>query len=56
MPGVEKYKEMLDKLGRHKASTGSCLYISKLEDINLDVLKEIIKASVADMKRMYNVG
>jgi len=26
-----------------------------LEDINIDVLKEITEKSVADMKKMYNV-
>ncbi|HHY82130.1 MAG TPA: DUF1801 domain-containing protein [Clostridiales bacterium] len=55
MPGVNKYKHLLDKLGKHKVSSGSCLYINKIEDINLDVLKELISTSVADMKKMYNV-
>jgi len=31
------------------------IYINKIEDINLDVLKELIAASVNDMKRIYNV-
>lgn len=55
MPGVDNYKELLDKLGKHRASKGSCIYINKLADIDIDVLKQIIKASVADMKRIYNV-
>lgn len=55
MSGVNNYKELLDKLGKHKVSSGSCIYINKIEDINLDVLKKIISASVADMKRQYNV-
>ena len=53
MTGVNNYKELLDKLGKHKVSSGSCIYINKIEDINLDVLKRIIQASVADMKRIY---
>ena len=53
MSGVNNYKELLDKLGKHKVSSGSCIYINKIEDINLDVLKRIIQASVADMKRIY---
>ena len=55
MSGVNNYKELLDKLGKHKVSSGSCIYINKIEDINLDILKKIISASVADMKRIYNV-
>ncbi len=55
MSGVENYKELLDRLGKHKISAGSCIYINKLQDINLDILKEIISTSVADMKRIYNV-
>lgn len=55
MPGVDNYKELLDKLGKHRASKGSCIYINKLADIDIDVLKKIIIRSVADMKRIYNV-
>lgn len=55
MPGVNKYNHLLEKLGKHRVSTGSCLYINKLEDINLDILKVIILTSVADMKRIYKV-
>jgi len=55
MPGVNQYNHLLERLGKHKVSSGSCLYINKLEDINLDVLKEIISTSVADMKRIYKV-
>lgn len=56
MSGVNNYKELLDKLGKHKVSSGSCIYINKIEDIDLDVLKKIISASVADMKSIYKVG
>lgn len=55
MSGVENYKELLDKLGKHKISSGSCIYINKLQDIDFDILKQIISTSVADMKRMYKV-
>jgi hypothetical protein len=55
MSGVNNYKELLDKLGKHKISSGSCIYINKIEDINLDILGKIISASVTDMKRIYKV-
>jgi len=55
MSGALNYKDLLSRLGKHKISSGSCIYINKIEDINLDVLKEIISASVADMKRKYEI-
>ena len=35
--------QLLKQLGKHKTSKG-CLYINKLEDINMDVLKQLIEA------------
>ncbi len=55
MSGALSYKELLSKLGKYKISSGSCIYINKIEDINLNVLKEIISASVEDMKKKYNI-
>lgn len=43
----DKNREMAAKLGPHTAGKG-CLYIKKLEDINLDVLKQMIKKSFAE--------
>ncbi len=42
---INKHKEQLAKLGKHKTGVG-CLYINKLEDIDVKVLKELIKMSV----------
>lgn len=39
------YAKVFDKLGKHKTGAG-CLYIKKLEDINMDILKELIEVSV----------
>ena len=50
MPGFERYEALLAKLGKHKIGK-SCLYISKLADVDEDVLKEIITASVEQMRR-----
>ncbi len=55
MSGVSNYKDLLSQLGKFKVSSGSCIYINKLEDINPSVLKKIISASVADMKRIYKI-
>jgi hypothetical protein len=52
MGGFEPHKDHLKKLGKHKTSAGSCLYIRKLEDVDKKVLKEIITASVRRMKNI----
>lgn len=55
MSGVNNYPDLLSKLGKFKISSGSCIYINKIEDINPEILKKIIVASVSDMKRIYKV-
>lgn len=42
---VDEQQELLKKLGKHKTGKG-CLYITKLEDVDLNVLKEVIKKGV----------
>ena len=42
---IAEQSGMLQKLGKHKTGVG-CLYINKLEDIDLGILKEIIIASL----------
>ena len=39
---VSKAREMLGRLGKHKEGKG-CLYVNKLADIDINVLKELIK-------------
>lgn len=54
MSGVDNYKDLLDGLGKYKISSGSCIYINKLNDVNMDVLGRIIQRSVTDMKKKYH--
>ena len=50
MSGFDKYDQLLGKLGKH--STGkSCLYIKKIEEVDIDVLKELVQKSVEHMER-----
>ena len=50
MSGFDEYDQLLVKLGKH--STGkSCLYIKKIEDIDINVLEELVKRSVEHMER-----
>ena len=52
-PGFDKYESLMKQLGKHKTSKG-CLYIKKLEDVDMKVLKQLIKQSYQDMKKKYN--
>ena len=45
LTSLKEHEEALKKLGKHKTG-GGCLYINKLEDIDLKVLKGIIDASL----------
>ena len=42
---LEKHKEALANLGKHKTGVG-CLYINKLADVDLNVLRQMIDDSV----------
>lgn len=45
MDGFSDYSELLSRLGKH--STGkSCLYVKKLDDIDMGILTEMIRKSV----------
>ena len=48
MPGFADYTELMAKLGKHKTGK-SCLYIKKLDDVELPVLKKLITKSVDKM-------
>lgn len=52
MPGFKEYGDLMEKLGEYKSSV-SCLYIKRLSDIDVGVLKKLIKRSVKDMKKRY---
>lgn len=43
--GIKEHEAALKKLGKFKTGVG-CLYINKLEDVDLKVLKGMIQASV----------
>jgi hypothetical protein len=54
MPGYQNYGHLLDRLGKHKLGK-SCLYINKLEDIDMDVLAELVRAGIDDLNKIYPV-
>ncbi len=42
--GFEGQGELLDKIGKHKLGKG-CLYINKVEDIDIGILEKLVAAS-----------
>ncbi|MEY3398210.1 MAG: hypothetical protein RL220_804 [Bacteroidota bacterium] len=52
MDGFDAHASLLEKLGKYKTGS-SCLYVNRLTDIDLAVLKKIIAASVKNMKKKY---
>lgn len=43
--GLEKYQDLLDKLGKHTVGKG-CLYVRKLSDVDETVLRKIIHRAI----------
>lgn len=54
MPGFGEYQTLLDKLGKYKTGK-SCLYLGRLTGVDLKVLRRLIEASVAHMRKKYKV-
>ena len=53
LTGFRGQEELLAKLGKHK--TGKvCLYINKLDDVNLDILEEIITNAFNHMSKVHS--
>lgn len=50
--GDSKREELLERFGKH--TTGkACVYINKVADIEVEVLKELIRQSVTFLQEMY---
>jgi hypothetical protein len=45
--------ELLKKLGKHKASV-SCIYIKKMEDVNIGILRKMVKRSAEFPEEKYS--
>lgn len=54
MPGYRKeaMQDRLARLGKHKIGK-SCLYVNKLADVDLEVLREIVEDGVDYMRKNY---
>ena len=47
--GFNQFEDLMKKLGKHSLGKG-CLYINKLEDVDMKVLREVITKSVKEAK------
>ena len=52
-PMTDADKKSFDLLGRYKTGR-SCLYIKKLDDVDMKVLKEIIQSSYKSISKKYD--
>jgi hypothetical protein len=48
----DEKEDLLSQLGKHKTSK-ACLYIQKLDDIDIDILSQIVQKSIARIKELY---
>jgi len=55
MAGVERNEEILSRIGKYKNGK-SCFYIKKLDDIDRDVLRELMVASLEHVEAIYGEG
>ncbi len=55
MDGTERYSTLLAKLGKH-TTTGYCIYIKQLSDIELPILQEILQKSYENIKSISKQG
>ena len=55
MGGHERYQELMARLGKHRTGR-ACLYINKLADVDLDVLRELIAESVEYMRNADHIA
>jgi hypothetical protein len=51
-PEFESKEKALQNLGKHKTGKG-CIYIKKLDDVDVEVLKEMVTDSVTHLRTLY---
>lgn len=52
MAGFDRYEVLLERLGKFKTGK-SCLYLKRLSDVDIDVLEELVRESVAHVSGTY---
>ncbi|MEM1428671.1 MAG: DUF1801 domain-containing protein [Pseudomonadota bacterium] len=54
MPGYADFAGILQRLGPHRTGA-SCLYITRLERVQTDVLGELVRAGLADLATHWDI-
>jgi hypothetical protein len=54
MPGYADLQSYLDRMGKYKTGK-SCLYINKLADVDLEVVREIVRAGLDDLGTRWSI-
>ena len=55
MSGFSEYETLMQQLGKYKTGK-SCLYIKNLNHVDMEILKQLIQASVAYIKQKYSTS
>ena len=55
MPGYTPFPDIMGRLGTYKHGK-SCLYITRLEKIDIEVLKELIRAGLDDLATRWAIN
>jgi hypothetical protein len=50
--GFDRHPEIMDRLGEHRTAK-SCLYVKRIDDVDLEALTELIRESVAYMRKRH---
>lgn len=53
--GEEEQKQLLEGLGKFKMGKG-CIYVKKLSDINIEVLKKMMGITIEVLRKRYPAG
>lgn len=53
MAGFKRYDELMARLGSYRTGK-SCLYLKRLTDVDVDVLRDLVAASVAHMRKTHS--
>ena len=54
LPGYTDFSDIRARLGKHSIGR-SCLYLNKLEDADMEVLAELVRAGLADLDSHWPV-
>ena len=54
MPGYADLQSYLDRMGKYKTGK-SCLYINELADVDLEVVREIVRAGLDDLGTRWSI-